>query len=143
MNAINNILLTDLYKPYINGLLYDIYNELSIHGFSKSVCNLIHLQQAKVYASLVTKYVNEVGLTEEEAELKFNIKATREAFACNNIDIDIIFNHLKLQYIQTDITPMFNNLITLPNIYSIKLNVISINNKILLNNDNKIITINT
>jgi hypothetical protein len=100
----------NIYSNELLTLLNDTYLDLSIKGFSDVFCDILQYKYAKTYADIVTKNVRLYGLTESEAEIKYNIKAMRKAFACNNIDIDKLFNDNKLDYYIPNVRPQLFNL---------------------------------
>jgi len=122
-------------------VLNDIYLDLSIKGFSNNFCKLNLLIKARIYAEIVTKHVLNYGMTESEAEDKFNIKDVRHKFACNNIDLDVFFSAYNLRYfVEDDSSQIFNNneCITSTNI---KYVLVTNDNYILTDEPNNILTI--
>ena len=95
--------------PKINIILNDIYLDLITVGFSKDFCLLEQYYYAKQYVCILTKHTRLYGLTEDEVEAQFNLKAMRKAFACNNIDIDVLLNACNYQP-TIDVRPQILNL---------------------------------
>ena len=86
----------NLYQYDIKTLWDTQWKDEDIVGKSCVMYNIAQYTLAFYYAVMYVRDYNEAILDSDELETKYELDTYRKKFSCNNIDIDLVINTLKI-----------------------------------------------